>query len=68
VPRLHGDDVDPGRTTDSDPCVVARADVVVAESDPRPMHLGEQAAHATPLGGLVASGWHGCRILMRMAT
>jgi len=54
--------------------VVARADVSAAESDPRPefdprpMHLGELAARATPLGGLVASGWHSCRILMRMAS
>src|SRR5262245_30422584 len=32
------------------------------------MHLDEQAARATLLGGLVASGWHSCCILMRMLT
>jgi len=74
VPRLHWDDVNPGQITDCRPCVCARADVIAAETDPqpefdpRPMHPGELAAHATPLGGLVASGWHSCRILMRMAS
>jgi acyl dehydratase len=32
------------------------------------MHLDEQADSATLLGGLVASGWHSCCILMRMLT
>ena len=36
--------------------------------DPQPMHLDELAASATLLGGLVASGWHSCCILMRMLT
>ena len=36
--------------------------------DPQPMHLDEQAASATLLGGLVASGWHSCCILMRLLT
>jgi acyl dehydratase len=30
------------------------------------MHLDEDAARATPAGGLIASGWHTCAILMRM--
>src|SRR5262245_49838602 len=30
------------------------------------MHLDEEAARATMLGGMVASGWHSCCILMRM--
>jgi acyl dehydratase len=37
-----------------------------AEFDPQPMHLDEEAARATMLGGLCASGWFACCILMRM--
>ena len=37
-----------------------------AEFDPQPMHLDEAAARATMMGGLCASGWYACCILMRM--
>src|SRR5690349_16764968 len=32
------------------------------------MHLDEDAARATMAGGLIASGWHSCCILVRMVT
>ena len=49
---------------------MARDEIVAfaAEFDPQPMHLDEDAARATLLGGLSASGWHTCCILMRMCT
>ncbi len=34
--------------------------------DPQPMHTDEEAAKATPVGGLCASGWHTCAMMMRM--
>ena len=37
-----------------------------AEFDPQPMHLDEAAGKASILGGLSASGWHTCGILMRL--
>jgi acyl dehydratase len=37
-----------------------------AQYDPQPMHLDEAAARLTMLGGLCASGWFACCILMRM--
>jgi acyl dehydratase len=37
-----------------------------AEFDPQPMHLDEEAARATPVGGLCASGWHTCGMMMRI--
>ena len=50
------------------PRLVTREEIVAfaAEFDPQPMHLDETAAAATLLGGLSASGWHSCCILMRM--
>jgi acyl dehydratase len=67
---LHWEDFTPGQVTDCGSRVVTRAEIVAfaAEYDPQPMHLDEQAASATLLGGLVASGWHSCCILMRMLT
>ncbi|MGZ5867929.1 MAG: MaoC/PaaZ C-terminal domain-containing protein, partial [Xanthobacteraceae bacterium] len=37
-----------------------------ADFDPQPMHLDEEAAKKTIVGGLCASGWHTCCLMMRM--
>ena len=37
-----------------------------AQYDPQPMHLDEEAARRTMLGGLGASGWHTCAVMMKM--
>lgn len=37
-----------------------------AEFDPQPFHLDEAAAEASLFGGLAASGWHTCALVMRM--
>ncbi len=34
--------------------------------DPQPLHLDEEAAKASVLGGLSVSGWHTCAMVMRM--
>lgn len=34
--------------------------------DPQPFHLDEHAAAQSPFGGLVASGWHTCSVMMGM--
>jgi acyl dehydratase len=36
------------------------------EFDPQPMHLDEEAAKNTIVGGLCASGWHTCCMMMRI--
>lgn len=70
MPRLHWEDFSLGQVTKCGSRVVTRAEIVAfaAEYDPQPMHLDEHAARATLMGGLVASGWHSCCILMRMLT
>ena len=37
-----------------------------SEFDPQPMHLDEEAAKHTLVGGLCASGWHTCAMMMRI--
>ena len=34
--------------------------------DPQPLHVDEEAAKLTLVGGLCASGWHTCMMMMRM--
>jgi len=66
--KLHWEDFEPGAVTVYGPRLVTREEIVAfaAEFDPQPMHLDEAAASATLLGGLGASGWHSCSLMMRM--
>jgi acyl dehydratase len=68
VPQLYWEDFHPGRVFEHGPRIVPREEMLAfaAEFDPQPMHVDEAAARATMLGGLSASGWHACCILMRM--
>ena len=68
MPKLHWEDLKPGAVAVYGPRLVTREEIVAfaAEFDPQPMHLDEAAASATLLGGLGASGWHTCCLLMRI--
>ena len=68
MPRLHWEDLTPGSVEEYGPRLVTREEIIAfaAEFDPQPMHLDEDAARHTMLGGLGASGWHSCAIVMRM--
>ncbi|MDP3097074.1 MAG: MaoC family dehydratase, partial [Syntrophales bacterium] len=47
---------------------LSKADIVrfAREFDPQPFHIDEDAASHSPFGGLIASGWHTCSMVMRM--
>jgi acyl dehydratase len=66
--KLYWEDFQPGAVAVYGPRLVTREEIVAfaAEFDPQPMHLDEAAASATMLGGLAASGWHICCLLMRI--
>ena len=68
MPKLHWEDFQPGDVAIYGPRRVTREEIVAfaAEFDPQPMHLDEAAASATLLGGLGASGWHTCCLMMRI--
>lgn len=65
---LTYEDFPPGRLGTFGPRHVSREEILefAAEFDPQPMHLDEAAAKESMLGGLAASGWHLCSIMMRM--
>jgi acyl dehydratase len=68
MPKYYWEDFKSGAVTVYGPRLVTREEIVAfaSEFDPQPMHLDEAAASATILGGLGASGWHSCSLLMRM--
>ena len=68
MPQRHWEDFTPGSVFESEPRRVTREEIVefAAAFDPQPMHLDEEAARASMLGSLAASGWHSCCLLMRM--
>lgn len=67
-PKLYFEDFEPGAVVVYGPRLVTREEIIAfaTEFDPQPMHLDETAASATLLGGLGASGWHACALIMRM--
>jgi acyl dehydratase len=68
MPKHYWEDFEAGSVAVYGPRLVTREEIVAfaAEFDPQPMHLDEAAAGATLLGGLAASGWHSCCLLMRI--
>jgi acyl dehydratase len=66
--RIHFEDFVPGTTATYGPRIVTREEIIAfaTEFDPQSMHVDEEAAKKTMLGGLSASGWHTCAIMMRL--
>ncbi|MEW6759948.1 MAG: MaoC family dehydratase [Pseudomonadota bacterium] len=57
-----GQEIDLGTRTVSEDEIVAFA----REYDPQPFHVDREAAEASIYGGVIASGWHTCSMMMRM--
>jgi acyl dehydratase len=65
---LAFEDFKPGPFGSFGPRRVTREEIIefAREFDPQPMHLDEEAAKDSMLGGLAASGWHMAAIQIRM--
>jgi acyl dehydratase len=68
MPKLFFEDFQPGQITEYGEKLVTADEIkeFAAAFDPQPMHLDEAAARATFVGGLCASGWHTCAMMMRL--
>jgi acyl dehydratase len=68
LPKLYWEDFEVGSVAEFGPRLVSREEIIAfaAEFDPQPMHMDEDYARTTMLGGLAASGWHTCSIGMRL--
>lgn len=62
------EDFAPGEIVTFGAYEVTKEEIIAFASqfDPQPFHLDEEAGKASMLGGLAASGWHSCSIMMRM--
>ena len=65
---LHFDDFELGQVIDLGSYAVTAQEIreFASEFDPQRFHLDEEAAEASLLGGLAASGWHVCAMFMRL--
>ena len=70
MPRLTFEDFKPGTAMTYGRYAVTLDEIraYASEYDPQPMHLDDVAAQRRLLGGLAASGWHSCCMMMRMLT
>lgn len=68
MPDLFYEDFIEGNTQTFGSHEMTRDEIIAfaKEFDPQPMHLDETAGKASLLGGLAASGWHTCAVLMRL--
>ena len=66
--KLHHEDLELGKPYDSGSKTVSKEEILAygRAYDPQPIHVDEEAAKKTLVGGLCASGWHTCAMMMRM--
>ncbi|MHA1523179.1 MAG: MaoC family dehydratase [Alphaproteobacteria bacterium] len=67
-PKIFWEDIVVGQAIRFGSRSVSAQEIVefAREFDPQPFHLDETAAKESLLGGLAASGWHTCGMLMAM--
>lgn len=65
---LTYEDFEIGRAFPLGPRTISQEEIIdyALEFDPQPFHLDPESEAAHAVGGLIASGWHTCAILMRM--
>ena len=68
MPRLHYEDFVEGSVQEFGPRTITRDEIIsyAREFDSQPMHLDEEVAKKSLLGGLSAAGWHTCCFMFRM--
>jgi len=68
VQGRYFEDYVPGSTTEYGSLTVEEADIIdfAQRFDPQEFHTDPEAAKRGPYGGLIASGWHTCSLVMRI--
>src|SRR5882757_8320956 len=66
--EIYFEDLPQGKILDFPERTVTKDEIIAfaSEFDPQPHHLDEEAGARSMLGGLSASGWHTCALMMRM--
>jgi acyl dehydratase len=65
--KYYWEDFAPGRVFETAARALSEEDIVrfAREYDPQTYHTDPQAARSSPFGGLIASGWQTCGVMMR---
>ena len=66
-PKWYFEDFEIGRPIDLGSCLVSEEEIVrfAEQFDPQPFHVDPDAAAQSIYGGIIASGWHTCSLMMR---
>src|SRR5207244_7381228 len=66
--KIYWEDLPVGKVIDLGTREVPREEVLdfARRYDPQPFHTDEEAAKKSIYGGLIASGWHTCAMMMRL--
>jgi acyl dehydratase len=67
-PKYYWEDFKVGDASPMGEVVMDKADMIefAKRYDPQPFHIDEAAAKESMFGGLIASGWQTCSLVMRM--
>jgi acyl dehydratase len=65
----YWEDFKVGEVIELGSCAITEAEVLAfaRKYDPQPFHTDPEAARRSIFGGLIASGWHTCALLMRLS-
>lgn len=68
APTIFWEDMQPGSVRELGTTTVDAQEVkeFAGRYDPQPFHLDEEAGRQSMFGGLCASGWHTCALIMRL--
>lgn len=66
--QWYFEDFQPGQEIDLGERQVSEEEIVAfaRQFDPQPFHIDRDAGAASMYGGVIASGWHTCSLMMRM--
>jgi acyl dehydratase len=66
--RLYFEDFTVGKKIETGSVTVSEAEIIEFASrfDPQPFHVDQEAAAESMFGGIIASGWHTCSMMMRL--
>ncbi len=67
MPRRYLEDYPVGASAELGPVHVTEGEIIAfaRRYDPQPFHTDPERAKEWPYGGLIASGWHTCAMMMR---
>ncbi|NEX62806.1 MaoC family dehydratase [Noviherbaspirillum galbum] len=67
-PTWYFEDFEVGKTIEVGTRTVSEAEIIefARQFDPQPFHVDREAASRSIYGGVIASGWHTCAMMMRL--